>query len=48
MNEKKLDAESREERPHPNDVWPADFTKASDKSKSRLMAIEGKQIQVNH
>lgn len=37
-----------EERPYPNTEWPADFTKASDKSKSRLMAIEGKQNQVNH
>lgn len=60
MNEKKLNTEGErgwesererergEERPKSNNEWPADFTKASDKSKtSRLMAIEGKQIQVN-
>lgn len=27
---------------------PVNFTKASDKSKSGQMVIEGKQIQVNH
>lgn len=36
-----------EERPYLNNKRPADLTKASDKSKSRLMAIEGKQFQVN-
>ncbi len=48
MNEKKPNAGRREETPHPNNERLAHFTKASDKSKSRRMAIEGKQIQVNH
>lgn len=46
--ERVRERERGEERPKSNKEWPADFTKASDKSKtSRLMAIEGKQIQVN-
>ncbi len=48
MNEKKLNTERSKDRPYSNKEWSADFTKASDTSKSRLMGTEGKQIQVNH
>lgn len=47
MREREKEKEKCKERPSSNNKWPADFTKASDKSKSRLMAIEGKLFQVN-